>query len=389
MKNTAEVVVVGAGVIGCSIAYYLAKIGVKVTVIEKRPGLCYGASGSNQAGCNFYFDSPAINQLARESSKLHIGLSEEIKYNTEFHIERRITCSTNEEHHPYLENRAKELIKNGLTARLMKGDELRKQEPALGERVIIGLEQESGTVNPFRLNYGLGRAAEKLGTKFLFSSEVKGIGTEKGKIVSVTTDKEKISTYYLVNATGAWASDIGKMVGMNIPIKPRRGQVIVTEPIPLNKTWRRIVDAHFLTTTFSSKTDEQQQNPWFRLGIAGAFCQDMTGNWTIGSSHDYPGYNATVTIDTVKFIAKRAIEFMPKLKDVNCIRMFAGLRSFCYADGIPIIDKTNDPSGLFIASGHAGYGIALAPITGKIISELISENKTSVPIEAFSMSRFK
>lgn len=80
---------------------------------------------------------------------------------------------------------------------------------------------------------------------------------------------------------------------------------------------------------------------------------------------------------------------MPNLKDVNLIRIFAGLRPFCYVDGLPILDKVDNPSGFVIATGHAGEGVATAPITGKLISELLTENRTSMPIDAFAFSRFK
>ena len=126
-----------------------------------------------------------------------------------------------------------------------------------------------------------------------------------------------------------------------------------------------------------------------KLGVAGSYAQENTGNWTIGSSRDFAGYNSQITMPTVKYLAKRAIKFMPKLKDVNCIRMFAGLRPFCYVDGLPILSKVDNPAGFVIATGHAGEGVTLAPITGKLISELITENRTSIPIDAFTFSRFK
>jgi len=86
-------------------------------------------------------------------------------------------------------------------------------------------------------------------------------------------------------------------------------------------------------------------------------------------------------------MAERALKFMPKLTDVKFFRSYAGLRPFCYTDDLPILSKVDNPSGFVIASGHAGEGVALAPITGKLMSELITENKTSVPIDAFAFSR--
>lgn len=125
-----------------------------------------------------------------------------------------------------------------------------------------------------------------------------------------------------------------------------------------------------------------------KLGVIGGFIQENTGNWIVGSSHE-PTYDKAVTVQTLVLMARRAIEFMPMLKHVNCIRTFAGLRPRCYVDDLPILGKVASLSGFIIATGHLGAGVTLAPITGKLISELIIENKTSLPIDAFAFSRFE
>ncbi len=390
MNKTADVVVIGGGVIGCSIAYYLAKKGAKVILIERKKGLCFGASGANQGGAPVsLFESPVL-ELALESLKLYRNLSEEISYDIEYQNTGHLLCSVNEEQYPDMEKHAQNLRKSGVNVHLIDGNEMRELEPGLTADVIVGIdEQESGLLNPFKVNHGFAYAARKLGTEFFLSTEVKKFGVNKGNIMSVVTDRGKITTNFVVNAAGAWSSEIGKMLGLTIPIKPRRGQVIVTEPIPLNEKWRYISDADYLTTAFHAEAVKKSKDPRMKLGVAGSYAQENTGNWTIGSSRDFAGYDNRVTMQTVKYLAKRVIKFMPKLKDVNCIRMFAGLRPFCYVDGLPILSKVDNPSGFVIAAGHAGEGVTLAPITGKLISELVTENRTSMPIDAFAFSRFK
>lgn len=389
MNKIVDVVVVGGGVIGCSIAYCLAKKGVKVIVIEKKEGLSFGASGANQGGCPLQlFESPVL-ELARESLKLYKNLSEEIGYDIEYENVGSLVCSVDEKQFSGMEKHVQNKRREGINVRVVEGDELRKLEPTLGEDVVVGVEEwDSCTVNPFKVNYGLAYAARKLGTEFLFSSQVKKIETDKERIASVITDREKIKTNFVVNAAGVWTSEIGEMLGLAIPVRPRRGQIIVTEPVPLNKRWRYILDADYSTTSFNLEAIEKSKNPRIKLGVAGSYVQENTGNWTIGSSRDFAGYDNRVTMQTLKHMAKRATKFMPKLKDVNCIRTFAGLRPFCYIDGLPILSKINNPQNFVIATGHEGEGITLAPITGKLISELIIEDRTSLSIDAFSFSRF-
>ncbi|MFQ6066275.1 MAG: NAD(P)/FAD-dependent oxidoreductase [bacterium] len=390
MNKIADVVVVGGGVIGCSVAYYLAKKGVKVIVIEKKGGLSFGASGANQGGCPVQLFESLVLELARESLKLYRNLAEEIGYDIEYENVGSLLCSVNEKQYPDMEKHVENKRREGVNVRLIEGPRLRKLEPTLGEEVIVGVEEwESYTVNPFKVNYGFAYSARKMGTEFLFSTQVKKIETDKERVASVITDREKIKTDFIVNAAGAWASEIGKILGLAIPIRPRRGQIIVTEPVPLNKRYRYILDADYLTTSTILEAVERSKDPRIKLGVAGSYIQENSGNWTIGSSRDFAGYNNRVTMQTLKYIAKRVIKFMPKLKDVSCIRTFAGLRPFCYPDGLPILSKTNNPQNFVIAAGHAGEGITLAPITGKLVSELITEGRTSLPIDAFSVSRLK
>jgi len=390
MNRIADVVVVGGGVIGCSVAYCLAKKGVRVIVVEKKEGLSFGASGANQGGCPLQlFESPVL-ELARESLKLYENLSEEIGCDIEYENVGSLVCSVDEKQFSDMEKHFQNKRREGINVRLIEGHQLRRLEPTLAEDIVVGVEEwDSWMVNPFKVNYGFAYAARKLGTEFLFSTQVKKIETDKERIASVITDREKIKTNFVVNAAGAWASEIGKMLGLAIPVRARRGQIIVTEPVPLNKRWRYILDADYLTTAFDLAAVEKSKDPRIKLGVAGSYIQENSGNWTIGSSRDFAGYNNRVTTQTLKYIAKRAIKFVPKLKDISCIRTFAGLRPFCYVDGLPILSKINNPQNFVIATGHAGEGMTLAPITGKLISELITESRTSLSIDAFSFSRFK
>jgi len=390
LNKTADAVIVGGGVIGCSVAYYLARKGVKVIVIEKKKGLSFGASGANQGGCPIQLFEPPVLKLARKSLELYRSLPEEIEYDIEYENVGSLVCSVDEKQYSDVKKHFQGKRREGINVRLIEGHQLRKLEPALGRDVVVGAEEwDSGMVNPFKVNYGFAYAARKLGTEFLFSTEVKKIKTDKERVTSVVTDRGEINTNFIINAAGAWAGEIGKMLNLNIPIRPRRGQIIVTEPVPLNKRWRYILDADYLTTAFNLEAVKKSKDARIKLGVAGSYIQENTGNWTIGSSRDFAGYDNGVTIQTIRYLAKRVIKFMPKLKDVSCIRTFAGLRPFCYIDGLPIISKVNNPRNFVIAAGHAGEGITLAPITGKLISELITENKTSIPIDAFSFSRFK
>ena len=193
MIEIADVVVVGGGVIGCSVAYCLAKKGVRVIVIEKKEGLSFGASGANQGGCPLQlFESPVL-ELARESLKLYKNLSEEIGCDIEYENVGSLVCSVDKKQYPDMEKHFQNKQRERINVRLMEGHQLRKLEPTLGEDIVVGVEEwDSWVVNPFKVNYGFVHAARKLGTKFLFSTQVKKIERDKERIVSVIDRKSVV-----------------------------------------------------------------------------------------------------------------------------------------------------------------------------------------------------
>jgi len=392
LNKAADVVVIGGGVIGCSVAYHLAKRGAKVTLIEKREGLCLGASGSNQGGVPVALslpESPLLG-LIRESARLYKSLSQEIGYDVDYEQTGLLICSVDEKQRPHFEKHAQKMQEKGVNIRILEGDEIRKLEPVIGDDVVAGIEEwESGTVNPFKVTHGFAYAARKMGAEFLLATNIYKIEIKENRITAVVTDKGRITTDYIVTAAGAWSPEIGQMVGLTIPVKPQRGQIIVTEPLPFNERWKYICDADYLSIAFNAEAAAKSTDLRTRLGVAGNYVQKNTGTWTIGSSRDFAGYNNQGTMEATSYLAKRMIKFLHKYKEVNCIRTYAGFRPFCYADDHPIISKVDNLSGFLIATGHAGKGVTLAPLTGKFISELITENKTSMPIDALCFSRFK
>jgi glycine/D-amino acid oxidase-like deaminating enzyme len=392
LNKAADVVVIGGGIIGCSVAYHLAKRGAKVTVIEKREGLCLGASGSNQGGVAIALSPPEspLLGLIRESARLYKSLSQEIGYDVDYQQTGLLICGVDEEQRPIFDKHAREMQRKGVDVRVLEGDDIRKLEPVIGEDVVAGVEDwDSGTVNPFKVTHGFAYAARKMGVEFLLATNIYKIEVKERRITSVVTDKGRIATDYIVTAAGAWSPEIGQMVGLTIPVKPQRGQIIVTEPLPFNERWKYICDADYLSIAFNAEAAEKSTDRRTRLGVAGNYVQKNTGTWTIGSSRDFAGYNNQGTMEAISYLAKRMIQFLHKYKEIHCIRTYAGFRPYCYADDHPIISKVDNLSGFLIATGHAGKGVTLAPVTGKLISELITEKRTSMPIDTFCFSRFK
>ncbi len=124
------------------------------------------------------------------------------------------------------------------------------------------------------------------------------------------------------------------------------------------------------------------------MGIGASYAQEPTGNWTIGSSRDLVGFTKANSPEVLRGMARHLLNFLPGMRTVNCIRFIAGCRPYCVKDGHPILGRVLELTGFYVATGHAGEGIALAPITGKLIAEEITTGKTTLPINDFRYERF-
>jgi len=386
--NSTDVVVIGGGAIGCSAAYYLSKENVRVTLLERRE-LASEASGANMGGFVSQVMNDEIMNLAAQSAQMYRTLSAELEYDIEFDPTGSYVLMDRTDQWPILEENAKRLWqRHGVKVDLLGGKELAEADPDLA-RDIPGASHcpNDFVLNPTKLVFGFAEAAMRLGAEISTFTEVEKICVENSRLKSVVTNRGEIKTKSLVIAAGAWSPNIGRMLKLRIPVKPRRGQLLVTETCPPAKV-RYMLDIDYLVTGYDLDAVQRAQDPRIKLGVATVLSQTLNGNWLIGSSRDFPGYDKRTTIETLSSLARRATRFLPKLKHTNIVRTFAGLRPFS-EDGHFIIDEVEEIDGLFLATAHHGEGIALAPSTGKLVAELITKNRTSCSIEEFSYYRFQ
>lgn len=379
-----EVTVIGGGIFGISTAYYLAKRGVDVALVEKNE-LASGATGNNNGMCGAY-SSP---EIAEHWHEIYNNLSEEIKFNIEYKESPDIIIYTPEN--------VKEMKKLGIwesySSKMVIGDELKDKEPLLADDIVGGIESMGYFVNPFRLCYGYAQAAKRLGCEIHLHTAVEGIKISNNRVKEVITSRGSIKTDFVVNAAGAWSSQIGEMAGINIPIIPQKGEILVTEQAPKPHPYHGRIANGFLYNTYPYNKEPEaveSKDPRIKLGISAYIhYYPFTNNYGMGGSHELVGYDSRVNPDTVSYIAKQCMRIVPSLKQINIIRMHAGVRPYCYIDEKPILGRVDSIEGFIIATGGGGQGLGIGPMSGKLISELIIENKTSLPIDAYSYSRFK
>jgi sarcosine oxidase subunit beta len=236
-----------------------------------------------------------------------------------------------------------------------------------------------GQVNPISLALAFLRGAKERGAKIYPFTGVTGFSRKSHQIVEVKTTRGNIETRVVVNAAGVHATEIGKMIDVEIPIKPRRGQILVTEALPPLLT-RGLLSAKYLAAKYNSTLAETGE-----LGVS--IEQTKNGGFLLGSTREFVGFDRRTTWSAMKHIALQTSRILPGLREARVVRTFAGLRPFT-PDGLPILGPVHNVEGLFMAAGHEGDGIALSPITGHLIAEWIAEGSPGMDLSDFSPERF-
>jgi len=385
MINKTEVLIIGGGIIGCSIAYYLSRAGIKCIVVEKGD-IASGASGACDGFIYLQSKTCGIHlEMAMRSAALYKGLPEELNYDLEYRECGGIIAAESREEMEYLEELAKKKKEFGLKTEILTASCARSKVPGLTNRIKgVAYCPKEVQVNPIRVTLAFADAARKLGAKILNNTSVNGfkiLEADKMKVIDdIITTRGEIKAEVVINAAGAYTSILAKMMQINIPIEPRRGQILVTEALP------KIINCLLMNVSYIGAKFCDKESDTGNCGVT--FEQAESGNILIGSTREFVGYNNRTSYEGITSIASNAVRMFPEFAKFKVIRSFAGLRPHT-PDNLPILGLANGFKNLIIASGHGGDGIALAPITGKLITELIVEEKTSMNVNALHPGRFE
>lgn len=362
--DEAEVVVIGGGIIGCSIGYHLARAGRKVVLMEKEV-IAYMESGRNGGGVRQQGRDLRELPMAMESINMWQTLGEELDCDIEYRRAGNLMIATSDEEAEKIRNAVAQQQALGLTLFFLTGKEAREVCPALSDCVVAAsFCPTDGNANPMATTIGFGRAAARAGVRIMLHTEAIGIEVANGEVRGVTTQKGTVRSAVVVNAAGPWARRIGELAGCNVPVINRRNQIIATEKLP----------------------------PVFSQFISGSTIymrQTRSGNVVIGGSGPWERvcYEAGTTSHTIMRYASRASMLAPVLKLSTVMRAFAGI-SGRTMDELPIMGFVDSPKGFCNACGFSGHGFALGPITGKLIAELVLNGKPSLSLDAFHIGRF-
>lgn len=360
-----DVIIIGAGVIGCAIAYNLGKAGVKTLVIDKADGVGREASW---AGAGVLTSHASTREpypaLCRASLALYPSLADELKASTRIDIEfiqsGTLSLFFDEEEKDGLIGLAERRIDRGFSAEVLTAEQVWEIEPAVSKSVVGGVRfPEDAQVRNPKLVRALSKGAVLSGARFLLGNPVDGFVREKDRISGVKVNGELFRGDTIVIAAGCWSGALAKELGVHLPIQPSRGQIVLVDTIPL--VLRHTIDG---------------------LGVYVVPRSD--GKILIGATVEFVGYDKRTTLVGVQQMIEAGTTLIPELAEMSFTQAWAGLRP--HIRNGPCIGKLPDLDNVIIASGHFKNGILLAPITGALISELITTGVTSLSLEPFSPS---
>jgi sarcosine oxidase subunit beta len=361
-----EVAIIGGGIIGRAAAYYLARKGFRVTILEKDPGVGQQASGRNGGGVRQHGRKAAL-PLAMASVRLWATLAQELGSDLEYVRTGNLNIALDEASVAAFEREIAWEHTHGLKeVRLLTADECLAFVPSLTVRPLGGKYcPTDGVANPMLVTPAFARAGKQLGVKFKLGATVMGLLQQRSRVCGLRTENEEIEAQTVINAAGPWASHFGAQAGCPMPIGPGRSQLMITERLP-----------------------KQLIPMWVTVRGQGYIRPTVSGNLVMGTGGARNDeYSRHVDFGTAALHAERWCRFFDWLGNVSIIRTFSGITEYT-PDGEPYIGAGPGIRGYYVAAGFHGEGFCLGPLVGKILAELVVGGEACVPLEPFRPDRF-
>jgi sarcosine oxidase subunit beta len=370
MTETADVVIIGSGIVGSSVAYHLAQAGcANVLVIEREAHQGKGSTGKSMGGVRAQFSTPVNIQMSRYSIDFFSRFDEVVGHPADYRAHGYLFCATNESHLAYLKANCERQIALGVrNVEWVSPEEIQAIVPQLRTDDILGgtFCPTDGFVDPHSVMMGFMKNARERGARLWLDTQVTGIEVESDQIAGVLTSRGRVATRVVVNAAGAWAAGVAKMAGVDLPVEPLRRQLVPTEPFDqLPKRFPMVID---MSTGFHFRREGK--------GILLAW----------NDPAETPGFKTEFDPTFIEKILTRAASRVPCLAEaeVNPRRAWAGLYEMT-PDHHAIIGPAPNVKGLYFVNGFSGHGVMHSPASGHIAADLILDRHSDL-IEAAQLS---
>ncbi len=354
--KSAEVIIIGGGIVGSSIAYHLTEAGcTNVLVLERETSQGKGSTGKSMGGVRAQFATPVNIRMSMYSIPFFAAFEETMGHPSGYRPQGYLFVATKPAHMDYLRQNYHAQIEAGLKdVRLLDRAGVSALAPELRSDDIIGGSfcATDGFVDPHSVMTGFMLKAMERGVQLMRDTEVTGIRTDAGRISGVETTQGSLATRILVNATGAWAGGVARLAGVDLPVEPLRRMLVPTEPFDqVSHQSPMVVD---MTTGFHYRPEGR--------GLLLAW----------NDPEETPGFKLNFDHAFIEKILTRGVDRLPCLEyaEVNPKRAWAGLYEMT-PDHHPVLGPVESLPGFFVANGFSGHGVMHSPATGRIMADLI------------------
>ncbi len=379
MEQGADAVVIGAGVVGAACAYFLAAAGAGVTVVD-RGWVAGGTSGAGEG--NILVSDKELGpelELALLSNRLWRELGDTLGEVIELEFKGGLIVAASDEASAVLATLAERQREHGVAAVPVAARGLAELEPNISRELRGGVSYpQDMQVQPMLAAAHLLAAARRLGARLCLGREVTAVlRGRNGAVQGVATTAGPLSAPTVVNAAGTWSGEIARLAGVELPILPRRGFILVTEPLPV-AIRRKVYTAEYVANVASGAESLQTSTV-----VEGT----RSGTVLIGATRERAAFDRRISWEAIARLAAGAVAVFPFLEQVRALRTYVGFRPYC-PDHLPVIGADPRVPGLIHACGHEGAGVGLAPATGSLVAQLVAGAATELPLDPFAPGRF-
>jgi glycine/D-amino acid oxidase-like deaminating enzyme len=368
MEKTADIVIVGGGIIGTSIAYHLAQKKANGVVLLEKGMLGEGSTAKCAGGIRAQFSTEINIRFSLESFKTWDRFQEIMETELDFKKVGYLFLAITEEEWSVFQRNAILQQQFGIPVELLSSQEIHRRWPYLRVDDLRGgtFCAREGYAGPYEALSGFARGARRGGLKILEETEVTQILRNGNRVAGVRTPRGDISSPVVVNAAGPYAGEVGKMAGVEVPVRPYRRQLFFTGPFP------HIPDPVPLVIDF--------HRGWY-------FRREGPGLLISGPKDNFPSFNLNVDYDAMVEVAENSIYRVPIMEKAEIDRGWAGSYEIS-PDNHAILGEFPGLKGFFLANGFSGHGFQHSPAVGKVMAELILGEKPSIDISCLSLERF-
>lgn len=375
-RKNPDAIVIGAGIVGACTALALTNAGLKVLIID-RGSVASGTTGAGEGNILVSDKDPGPElTLALKSRDLWFDLQEDVGDTFELEAKGGVVVARRDS--SALMKLADHQRLAGVTVEKVNGAELHELEPFLHPDISEGVfYPQDAQCQPMLAAARIIQTVLSRGGELVSQARVTDFEISGSSVSAIITSQGTFYAPVVVNAAGTWAGEIAALAGSHIPIAPRKGFILVTEPAP-QYIFHKVYDSDYVANVASSDADLQTSTV-----VEGT----RSGTILIGASRERVGFDLSMNYEIVRKLAEQATSLFPVLRDVQLLRVYRGFRPYA-PDHLPVIGEDSVVSGLWHSAGHEGAGIGLAPGSAALLTDAIVGRESFMDSSPFSPNRF-